>query len=76
MGAIIMDKAVVGDECVIAAGAVITEHKVIPPRSLVVGMPGKVHRQLTEEEVSYLRKSADNYVNDAKEYQFNLKGVL
>jgi carbonic anhydrase/acetyltransferase-like protein (isoleucine patch superfamily) len=68
MGAIIMDKAVIGDDCVIAAGAVVTEHKVIPARSLVMGMPAKVIRELTSEELAYLKKSADNYVQDSKEY--------
>jgi gamma-carbonic anhydrase len=69
MGAIIMNKAVVGEDCIIGAGALITENMVIPPRSLVLGRPGKVVRELKESELAYLKKSAENYVGDSREYR-------
>lgn len=62
MGSILMDGVKVGDHCLIGAGTLLTEGTVIPPRSLVVGRPGKVKRALTDEEVELLEKSADNYL--------------
>ncbi len=51
MGAILMDNCHIGANSVIAAGALISAGTVIPPRSLVMGSPGKVRRQLTDEEI-------------------------
>jgi len=62
MGARILDDAEIGEECLIGAGALITEGSRIPPRSLVLGMPAKVRRQLTPEEVARVRQNATNYV--------------
>ncbi|WP_295906159.1 gamma carbonic anhydrase family protein [uncultured Bdellovibrio sp.] len=62
MGSILMDGVKVGEHCLIGAGTLLTEGTQIPPRSLVVGRPGKVKRSLTDEEVDLLEKSADNYL--------------
>jgi carbonic anhydrase/acetyltransferase-like protein (isoleucine patch superfamily) len=62
MGSILMDGVKVGEHCLIGAGSLLTEGTVIPPRSLVVGRPAKVKRELTEEEIDLLEKSADNYL--------------
>lgn len=62
MGSILMDGVKVGDHCLIGAGTLLTEGTVIPPRSLVVGRPGVVKRELTDKEVELLEKSADNYL--------------
>ncbi len=61
MGATIMNGAVVGDEVLIAAGALITEGTTIPPRSLVAGVPAKVRRDLTDDEVARLRLNGSVY---------------
>jgi carbonic anhydrase/acetyltransferase-like protein (isoleucine patch superfamily) len=61
MGAIIMNGAVIGNESLIAAGALVSEGVVIPPRSLVAGVPGKVRRELSDEEVATLRNNAVIY---------------
>ncbi|MEJ7633717.1 gamma carbonic anhydrase family protein [Aeromicrobium sp.] len=61
MGAIIMNGAVVGAGSLVAAGALISEGVVIPPRSLVAGVPGKVRRDLTDEQVAGLRANAGIY---------------
>jgi carbonic anhydrase/acetyltransferase-like protein (isoleucine patch superfamily) len=61
MGAIIMNGAVVGTESLIAAGALVSEGAVIPPRSLVAGVPGKVRRELTDDEVANLHTNAGIY---------------
>lgn len=61
MGSIILNGAVIGDNCIIGAGTVVTEGKNIPPNSLVMGVPGKVVRQVTEEEIDAIRKNALRY---------------
>ncbi len=62
MGAIIMDRCVIGEHSLIGAGTLLTEGTVIPPRSLVIGRPGKVKRSLTDDEVRALEESADHYL--------------
>ena len=59
--AIVLNGAVLGDECIIGAGAVVGEGKVIPPRSLVLGVPGKVARAITEAELKRIQDGAANY---------------
>jgi carbonic anhydrase/acetyltransferase-like protein (isoleucine patch superfamily) len=71
MGAIIMDGAVVGEDSVIGAGALVTEHTVIPRKSVVLGSPGKVRRQVSEDELSWIRESSANYVRYAGQYMDN-----
>ncbi|CCQ95213.1 conserved hypothetical protein [[Clostridium] ultunense Esp] len=61
MGAIIMNRAVIGENCVIGAGTVVTEGKNIPPNTLVMGVPGRVVRQVTDEEIEAIRKNALRY---------------
>lgn len=68
MGAVIMDKTVIGDDSIIAAGAVVTEGVEIPPKSLVVGIPAKVKRTLSDEELTMLPKHAKEYAKLAKKY--------
>jgi carbonic anhydrase/acetyltransferase-like protein (isoleucine patch superfamily) len=62
MGAVVLNGAVIGQGCLIAAGAVVPAGSVIAPRSLVAGVPGKVRRELSDDEV------AAN-VSNALEYQ-------
>lgn len=62
MGATIMNNAEVGRDSLIAAGALITEKMVVPPRSLVAGVPAKIRRELTDVEVGRIRANADGYV--------------
>jgi carbonic anhydrase/acetyltransferase-like protein (isoleucine patch superfamily) len=62
MGAKLLNGARVGEDSVIAAGAVVPEGMEIPPRSLVMGVPGRVRRTLTDEEVAKLRLGAEHYV--------------
>jgi carbonic anhydrase/acetyltransferase-like protein (isoleucine patch superfamily) len=68
MGAIILNGAHIGEESIVAAGSLVPEGKVIPPRSLVIGTPGRVLRQVTEEERDGLRKYAQNYFDYKETY--------
>ncbi|MCH6557240.1 MAG: gamma carbonic anhydrase family protein [Nitrospirae bacterium] len=68
MGAIIMDGAVIGGDSVVGAGALVTEGTVVPPKSLILGAPGKVKRSVTESELAWIRESAQNYVEYARQY--------
>jgi carbonic anhydrase/acetyltransferase-like protein (isoleucine patch superfamily) len=69
MGAIVLNGARIGEDSIVAAGTLVTEGTVVPPRSMVMGVPGKVRRSLTDEEVAAIRESAANYVRYKKDYQ-------
>jgi carbonic anhydrase/acetyltransferase-like protein (isoleucine patch superfamily) len=69
MGAILLGGSVIGSESIIGAGALVKEGALIPPRSLVVGVPGKVVRSLTDAEVARLVQSAQGYVDKARLYR-------
>lgn len=69
MGAILMNGVVVGEDCIIGAGALLTEGLQVPPRSLILGSPAKVKRELKPEEMAFLKESAEHYVNYAREHQ-------
>lgn len=69
MGSTILDGAVIGEECIIAANSLIPSGKIIPPRSLVVGSPGKVVRELNEKDLEMIQLSIDTYVE--KSYMYN-----
>ena len=69
MSATILDGAVIGKESIVGAGALITKNKTFPPRSLIMGSPAKVVRELTKEEVKELYNSASRYVKFKNDYQ-------
>jgi carbonic anhydrase/acetyltransferase-like protein (isoleucine patch superfamily) len=73
MGATILNGARIGDDCLVGAGALLPEGREIPARSLVIGFPGKVVRQLTSEEVARNRLSAAHYVANWKRFAAGLK---
>jgi carbonic anhydrase/acetyltransferase-like protein (isoleucine patch superfamily) len=73
MGAIILNGAIIGEESIIGAGTLIPEGKEIPPHSLVLGVPGKIVRQITKKEIEFLNKSAEDYYLLALEHQKNMK---
>jgi len=68
MSATILDGAVIGKESIVGAGSLVTKNKVFPPRSLIMGSPAKVVRELTEDEVKELYASAERYVSFKNEY--------
>ena len=66
MGAVVMEGCVIEENCIVGAGAVITENKKIPENSLVIGIPGKVVRELTREEREHIKENALDYVKLAE----------
>jgi len=68
IGAVILNKAKIGKNCIIGAKALITENKEIPDNSLVVGAPGKIIRKVTDEEVKLIKESAIHYQENWKKY--------
>ncbi len=69
MGAIVLSGARVGRESIIGAGALVKEGWQVPPRSLVVGVPGRIARQLTEEELERVRMNWAVYVGYARHHK-------
>jgi carbonic anhydrase/acetyltransferase-like protein (isoleucine patch superfamily) len=63
MGATILNDARIGEGSIVAAGAVIAEHTIIPPNSLVAGVPGKVRRTLGDEDRKLILKYAQDYID-------------
>ena len=76
MGAIVLNGARVGNDCLIGAGALVPEGREIPPGSLVVGVPGKVIRPLTPEEIERNRRSARHYAENWRRYVAGLSAPI
>ena len=75
MGAIVLDGAKIGDHVIIGAGALIPPGKEIPDYSLVIGVPGKVVRQLSEEEIEWTKKNAEIYMGLAEKHLKSRKRI-
>lgn len=75
IGSVILNRAVIGRGCLIGANTLIPEGKVIPDHSLVMGSPGKIVRQLGDDEVARLRLSAEHYVHNWQRYLNDLKAI-
>ena len=69
MGSTILDHAEIGEECIIGANTLIPPGKKIPPRSLVVGSPGKIVRDLTDKDFEIIQLSIDTYVQKGYDYR-------
>jgi carbonic anhydrase/acetyltransferase-like protein (isoleucine patch superfamily) len=68
MGSIVMDQAEIGDHCIIGAGSLVTENAKMPAGHLILGRPARAVRKLTESELAFLPKSAQNYMDYTKWY--------
>ncbi|MFD4420668.1 gamma carbonic anhydrase family protein [Agromyces sp. NPDC058484] len=68
MGATVLNGAVIGAGSLVAAGAVVLEGTVVPPGSLVAGVPGKVRRELTDDERAGIRRNADAYLRHVEKH--------
>jgi carbonic anhydrase/acetyltransferase-like protein (isoleucine patch superfamily) len=67
--AVVLNGARIGRHSIIGAGAVVPEGKVIPPRSLVLGVPGRVVREISDEDIRMIEQAAQNYVNAGIQYR-------
>ena len=72
IGSTILNKTTIGKNCIIGANTLIPENKVIPDRSLVLGSPGKVVRQVTNKEIREIKENANHYVDNYKRYKKNI----
>ncbi|MDL1969493.1 MAG: gamma carbonic anhydrase family protein [Candidatus Desulfofervidaceae bacterium] len=68
MGAIVLDGAILNEECIVGAGALVPPNMVVPQRTLVVGVPAKVKRELNEAEIEYIKQAAKNYIQYTENY--------
>jgi carbonic anhydrase/acetyltransferase-like protein (isoleucine patch superfamily) len=68
MGAIVMDGVVIGEDCIVGAGALLTEGTIVPSGSLILGAPARVKRSVTDDERAWIKDSARNYVQYARQY--------
>jgi len=73
--AVVLNGAVIGRDCLVGAGAIVTERKTFPDRSLILGAPAKVARELTEEEVQRLATNAAGYAARGAAYRSELERV-
>jgi carbonic anhydrase/acetyltransferase-like protein (isoleucine patch superfamily) len=73
MGSTLLDNVEVGEECIIGANTLLAGGIKIPPRSLVLGSPGKVVRELTEKDLQMLQMSSAHYVQKGKDFREILK---
>ncbi|MDQ3653425.1 MAG: gamma carbonic anhydrase family protein, partial [Acidobacteriota bacterium] len=69
MGSIVMDDARIGARSIVAAGALVAPGTIVPPRSLVIGVPAKVKRALTDEEATGLEVYWRNYIEYTRAYK-------
>ena len=72
MGAIVLNGAKIGKNCLVGAGALVTEGKEFPDNSLIVGSPAKVVRTLDDAAAERLRKSAAHYVRNQRRFDAGL----
>jgi carbonic anhydrase/acetyltransferase-like protein (isoleucine patch superfamily) len=73
MGAVVLNGARIGEESLVGAGALIPEGREIPPRSVVLGSPGKVVRQVTERDLAIMRGGVLTYVERWQTYARGLR---
>jgi carbonic anhydrase/acetyltransferase-like protein (isoleucine patch superfamily) len=73
--AILMNGARIGRNCIVGAGAVVTEGKTFPDHSLIVGAPARLVRELTPEQVDKLRHNAEHYVENAQRHRATVSRI-
>jgi carbonic anhydrase/acetyltransferase-like protein (isoleucine patch superfamily) len=73
MGATILNGAKIGRNCLVGAKALVTEGKVFPDGSLIIGSPAKAVREMSAEEIAKMQRGASHYVNNARAYAAGLR---
>jgi carbonic anhydrase/acetyltransferase-like protein (isoleucine patch superfamily) len=72
---VVLNQSVVGKDCLVGAGAVITEGKSFPDRSVIFGSPAKAAREVSEDNIARMRESAEGYVQQGAYYKANPKRI-
>ena len=75
MRAVVLNEAQIGEHSVIGAGAVVPEGMVVPPRSLLFGVPAKIRREVTADEIARLERAARHYVESSRRACARAEGV-
>ena len=75
MGATILNRAIISEDCIVGAGALVTEGKTFPAGSLIVGSPARAIRKLDSKALAMLKVSAAHYVARAKDYARRMQRV-
>jgi carbonic anhydrase/acetyltransferase-like protein (isoleucine patch superfamily) len=75
IAAVVLNKSVIGKDCLVGAGAMVIEGKSFPDRSVIFGSPAKAVREVSEGNVSLMRYSTENYVERGAQYKANLKRI-
>jgi len=75
MGAIVLNNSEIGEDSVVGAGALVTEGKIFPPKSLIVGSPAKRIREITDADMERIKKGVQTYIELGKELAKNQKPV-
>lgn len=75
INAVVLNHAVIGKNCIIGANALIPEGKIIPDRSLVVGSPGRIIRELSDADIAALHANAAHYVDNARRYRSEARQI-
>jgi carbonic anhydrase/acetyltransferase-like protein (isoleucine patch superfamily) len=73
--AVVLNRAVIGKNCLVGAGAIVTEGKNFADRSMIIGAPGKVARELTDEDIARIRKGVEGYVARQQQFKKDLKRI-
>ena len=73
MGSVLMNNSIIGENCILGANSLVTEGKQFPANSLIMGSPAKVVRELSEDEIQFLKLSAEHYVEKSKLFKQDLK---
>lgn len=68
MGAIIMNGATIGSNCIVGAGALVTQGKVFPDNSLIMGSPARLVREVSNDEIAVIRRTARNYLERSRAF--------
>ena len=76
MGSTVLNNAKIGNNCLVGANTLITEGKEFPDNSMIVGSPGKVKRELSEQEVQMIKLSALHYVENMKRFKAQLSETI
>lgn len=73
INSVVLNNSKIGKNCIIGANALVTHKKEIPDNSMVLGSPARVVRNVTDEEIEYLKFSAEHYIGNFKRFKKELK---